>query len=129
MKREKTNQLSAAQFEIMEIVWELGETTINEVLERINAGRRKTVRRTTIQVQMSRLEDKGWLAHRAESRTFFYRPLRDRSKAQTAIVREVTKRVFGGSWTDLVKCLVDQEKLSGRDVRRLKRLLDEYEQK
>lgn len=129
MKRDKTNQLSAAQFEIMEIIWDLGEATINEVLERINAGRRKTVRRTTIQVQMSRLEKKGWLTHRAEGRTFHFSPLRDRSKAQTAIVQDVTRRIFGGSWADLVKCLVDQKKLTGREMGRLKRLLERYEEK
>ena len=67
-------KLTEAEFEIMKIVWARGEVTTNDVLEAVNARKPNKLKRTTIQVQMTRLEEKGWLIHRKESRTFYYRP-------------------------------------------------------
>ena len=81
------------------------------------------MRRTTIQVQMSRLEKKGWLTHRSMGRTFYFRALRDRDEARATIARHVTKRVFGGSCADLIKCLFNHEKISPDEIERLRKLL------
>ncbi len=116
--------LSDAQFEIMSVIWNKGEATINEVLEEVNAARQDSLRRTTIQVQMSRLEKKGWLTHRSAGRTFYFRPLRDREEARAAIAGRVTRRIFGGSCADLVKCLFSHEKISRREIERLRELLE-----
>ena len=125
MEHPNSASLSAAQFDIMSVVWDQGEVTIAMVLKAINEKRRKKLRRTTIQVQMSRLEKKGWLTHRAQGRTFYYRASRDREEVLAMIAGDVTNRIFGGSCADLVKCLFDQKKISVEEIQRLRKVLDQ----
>ena len=125
MQNNHTDRLSDAQLEIMEVVWDRGEASIAEVLASVNGRRKKKLRRTTIQVQMNRLEKKGWLTHRVEGRTYRYEALRPREEALAAIADDVTHRVFGGSCADLVKCLHDHKKINASEIRRLRKLLDE----
>lgn len=125
MNKVNSPPLSNAQFDIMSLVWEEGEITIAQVLHAINARRRKKLRRTTIQVQMARLEKKGWLTHKKIGRTYLYRALREREQALAAIAGDVTSRVFKGSCADLVKCLFDHKKISPEEIKRLRKVLDQ----
>jgi predicted transcriptional regulator len=129
MKKKKTARLSAAQFEIMDLVWNLGEASINQVMNAINQSRKKKLTRSTIQVQMARLEEKGWLSHRKDGRTFLYKALKKRNEAQAFIARDVADRVFNGSSAALVKCLFDMSKISNKELKELRKILDESERK
>lgn len=124
MSRSRSQQLSRAQFDIMSIVWDKGEATIAEVLREINSGRKQKLRRSTIQVQMYRLEEKGWLTHKERDRTFFFRAVRSREEAQADIAVDMTKQVFGGSCADLVKCLFKHRNISSDEISRIRQLLD-----
>ena len=55
----KIQKLSDANLEIMNIVWDRGEVSINDVLEAVNLRRNDKLKRATIQVQMKRLEKYG----------------------------------------------------------------------
>lgn len=123
MKNNQSEQLSAAQYEIMEKIWRQGEATVNQVLEAVNKGRKKKLRRTTIQVQMTRLVKKGWLSHRTEGRTYLYSAVFERDHAQAFIANDVTNRVFGGSCADLIKCLFNNKKVSALEIKRIKKIL------
>jgi predicted transcriptional regulator len=127
MNKNKAANLSPANFEIMKIVWEKGEVTINDVVDAINAKREDELRRTTIQVQMNRLEDYGWLKHRKEGRTFYYTAVKEKQKTRRDIVMDIKERVFSGSHTELVKCLVDGSDLKPKDIKELRQLLDQYD--
>ena len=127
MNKNKAANLSPANFEIMKIVWEKGEVTINDVVDAINAKRTDKLRRTTIQVQMNRLEEYGWLKHRKEGRTFYYTAVKEKQKTRRDIVMDIKERVFSGSHTELVKCLVDGSDLKPGDIKELRQLLDRYD--
>lgn len=120
-------RLTDAEFEIMDIVWDEEETTINHVWETINLQRATPLSRTTIQVQMNRLEDKKWLQHRKQGRTFFYYPTRKRDQTLESIVEEVHGRFFKGSRTDLVQCLFRSQKISKSEIRKLKEIIKNHE--
>lgn len=128
MSKKNIPNLSPANFEIMKIVWQKGEVTINDVVEAINAKRTDKLRRTTIQVQMNRLEEYGWLKHRKEGRTFFYTAVIEKQKTRRDIVKDIKERVFSGSSAELVKCLFDSSDLKPEDIKELRQLLDKYEQ-
>jgi len=73
MAKKHVRKLSPANLEIMKIIWEKGEITVSSVVEAINAKRKDKLRRTTVQVQMGRLEEYGWLKHRAENTSLISR--------------------------------------------------------
>ena len=123
MKTER--KLSDANLEIMKAIWQKdGEVTINDIFEAVNAGRRKKVIRATIQVQMRRLEAYGWLKHRIQEREFIYTALRGEDEAKRGILDGIRDRVFGGSTTELVKCLFENRAISAEELRRIQEILD-----
>ena len=126
MKESSLPRLTDAEFEIMDIVWDEKETTVNHVWETINRQRPTPLSRTTIQVQMNRLEDKKWLKHRKQGRTFYYYPTRQRDQTLESIVGEVHGRFFKGSSTDLVQCLFKSLKISKAEIRKLKEIIDSH---
>ena len=58
----------------MEAVWELGEASVREVMEVLNAGAEKERAYTTYMTIMARLDGKGLLDRRRQGKTDFYRP-------------------------------------------------------
>ena len=122
--RRKFN-LSPANLEIMKVVWEQGEVTVTDVLEIINSRRKHGLRRTTIQVQMNRLEDYGWLAHREDSRTYYYSAVRERQAAHKDMLDDIKNRVCGGSRAELVRCLLEDEAVTPKEAAELRRLIQE----
>jgi BlaI family transcriptional regulator, penicillinase repressor len=119
-------RLTPAEFEIMDAVWEGEEMTVTEVMNQLNAFKEKPFSRSTIQVQMQRLAEKGWLRYREEGNTFLYSATVERSEATAHIVEEVRRRVFGDSCTELVRTLLDHTKISSRDIAELRKLIDQY---
>jgi predicted transcriptional regulator len=116
-------KLSPANLEIMKIIWERGEVTVSDVVEAINASRKDDVRRTTIQVQMGRLEEYGWLKHRQVGRAFYYAAIVPQQKTTKDILDDIKNRVFGGSRAELVKCLLEDEALTSEEIEEIRALL------
>ena len=123
MAKKKRQKLSPANLEIMKVIWEKGEVTVNEVCEAINSGRKDKLRRTTIQVQMNRLEDYGWLKHRKKGRVFVYSAVLEKHKTRKEILNDIIDRVFSGSKAELVKCLIEDEAVTPEEIRELRELL------
>jgi BlaI family transcriptional regulator, penicillinase repressor len=117
--------LSPAQREIMEIVWERGEATALDV--RRVLSRTRKVARNTVRTLLERMEDKGWLKHRAEGRTFLYRAARPRHDTVGQKVREIVETVCGGSPETLVAALLDYRGLRPDELTRIRQLLDNAE--
>ncbi|MCJ7579854.1 MAG: BlaI/MecI/CopY family transcriptional regulator [Candidatus Aminicenantes bacterium] len=123
MTKHRKRKLSPANLEIMKIVWEKGDVTINDVFESVNTKRDDKLRRTTIQVQMNRLEDYGWLKHKKEGRTHIYSSVVEKQKTRRDILDDITQRVFGGSRAELMKCLLEDADVSSEDIKELRELL------
>ncbi|MGC1276041.1 MAG: BlaI/MecI/CopY family transcriptional regulator [Planctomycetaceae bacterium] len=115
--------LSPAQREIMEIVWEQGEVTASEV--RHVLSRTRDVARNTVRTLLERMEDKGWLTHRQEGRTFLYSAARPRHDSVGQKVRELVETVCGGSPETLVAALLDYRGLRTDELKRIRELLDQ----
>jgi len=122
-RKKQRRKLSPANLEIMKVVWEKGDVTINDVVEAVNAKRKKQVRRTTVQVQMNRLEDYGWLKHRAAGRTYIYSAAAEKQKTRREILDDIKNRVFGGSRAELVKCLIEDANIPPEEIKELRALL------
>lgn len=121
--KKQSRKLSPANLEIMKVVWEKGDVTINDVVEAINTRRKNKIRRTTVQVQMKRLEDYGWLKHTEMGRTYVYSAVVEKQKTRRDILEDIKNRVFGGSRAELVKCLMEDADVSPEEINELRALL------
>jgi predicted transcriptional regulator len=119
--------LTPSQREIMEIVWERGEVTVAQVRETLAAKR--DVARNTIQTMIVRLEDRGWLTHREEGRTFVYSAARPRKVSLGAKVSQMVDRMFAGSAEEMVTALIEYRGLSSDEADRIRDMIDEANKK
>ena len=119
--------LSGAQLEIMNVAWQRGECTVADVLASVRVRRR--VSRNTIQTMLSRLEDKGWLAHRDDRGTFVYWPRVPRGQVQRQVLRDMVDTVFDGSAEGIVMALLEERTLSSAEAARIRRLIKEAEER
>ena len=122
-KQSDLPDLSPAQREIMEIIWERGEATTNEV--RRVLSRTRKVARNTVRTLLERMEDKGWLTHTSEGRTFLYKAARPRHDTIRQKVREIVDTLCGGSPEPLVTALVDYHGLGPDELQRIRQIIDQ----
>jgi predicted transcriptional regulator len=123
MARKSIDALGELQNAVMETIWELGEATVGQVRDRL--GREPEPAYTTILSVMQKLEKAGWLTHRAEGRSYVYRPTRSRDEAGTSTLRTFIDRVFRGDPLLLFQHLLDDEKLSAQDLAALRKMIDQ----
>ena len=120
--------LSEAQTEIMNVVWEHGdEVTLTQVHTILAAQR--DLARNTVQTQMTRLVEKGWLLHRAVGKAFYYRATVAREDARSRVLNRLLTAVFEGSTEGLVMTLLDGRKLSKAEADRIRALIEQAEEK
>jgi len=112
--------LSETQIEIMEIVWEQGEVTVADVWKRL--AERRSVTRNTIWTLMARLDERGWLRHRPDGKTFFYRAAHPRAAAQRQLVRTLVQSAFGGAAEGLVMALLENG-VTPAEARRIREMI------
>jgi BlaI family penicillinase repressor len=115
--------LSQSQREIMEIVWERGEVSAVEVRQILSPKR--DLAKNTVRTLLDRMEEKGWLKHREDGRTYVYSAAQPREASIGQKVLEVIEHVCGGSPEELVTALLDYRGLTARELERIRAMLDE----
>ena len=120
-------KLSDASFEIMELIWQRKEASVQDIHAAVNARRDKPVKKETVQVQVSRLERYGWLHRRREGKVYLYSARHDRDATTRAILRDVRDRVFGGSQSELIRCLLNETAVSDEEMHRIRDFLSGME--
>lgn len=111
--------------EVLHHVWDLGETTVKDVQERIL--KKREVAYTTIMTVMKNLADKGYLRYRKEGVTYIYSPAREPESVRFSLIRDLVMKVFKGSPGELVQTLVQSEHLSEKEREEIKRMIDQME--
>jgi BlaI family penicillinase repressor len=115
--------LSDESLDVMREIWARGEASVNTVWAALNASRRKKVRRTTVQVQMTRLERYGWLGRKRSGREFIYTPLWGKDETVGDLLSSLARRLYGGSFVELARILLTGGDFPPAEMRRIRTLL------
>lgn len=126
MSKQELPMLTNPELEIMKAVWSREAASVPEVLDIINKVRQKKLKRSTIQVQMTRLEKKGWVTHTEENRTYYYRANISAEEASSNIAKDFTKRVFNGSCSQLIRALFDNTTVKAEEIQELRKLISSF---
>ena len=127
MAKADSSPLTDAQREIMEVVWERGEATVTEVRDAL--AQQRELARNTVQTMIVRLEEKGWLKHREQGRTFVYSANRPRAASLGAKVTQMIDRLFAGSPEEMVTALIEYRGLTSGEAVRIRKMIDEADTK
>ncbi len=125
--RKSLTPLGESEMEILHHVWELGEATVAEVKERILKERK--VAYTTVMTIMKNLNDKGYLKYRKDGNTYVYSARKRPEEVQSNLVSGMIDKVFKGSTSALVQTLVKGENLSDEELKELRSMIDDMEDK
>ncbi len=95
-RRRSEDPLRAAlgnlEREVMDVVWQAGETTVREV----QAVLPRRVAYTTVMTTLDRLFKKGFVARSRAGRAFVYRALRTRQQTEAAVASGMVSGLFSG---------------------------------
>ncbi len=117
--------LGAAEAEILQIVWQLGEATVQEIHDALPAERQIAL--GTVQTVLRRLREKGYVQAELQGKAYVFSSAMQPDRVISTKVSELINRFFGGKALPLVMHLAKSRKLTERDIKRLRQLLDEEE--
>ena len=123
MGKRKMRAMSPAETEVLRLVWQLGAATVQQVHDTLPAGRKIAYK--TVQTLLRRLEEKGYLTHKAEGRAYVFCPAVKREAVVKRTVLDFLDRLFGGDPRPLMHFLAREGRIDAQDVEELKKLIDE----
>jgi len=100
---------------ILSIVWRLGKVTAEQVREELD----RPLKDSTVRTVLRRLEEKGYLAHSVEDRTFIYRPAETRQRVAGRAAKRIVDWFCDGSVEALLVGMVDSKVLDRAELQRL----------
>ncbi len=101
----------------MEIVWQRGSATADTVREALGSGR--PLKDSTVRTVLKRLEDKGYLRHTVEGRTYIYSGSESRQSIAVRAVKQILDRFCRGSVESLLVGMVDHEVVDTKELERV----------
>ena len=123
----QTPEPTERELQILKVLWDRGEATVREVYEAL----RDTVPivQNTVQAFLRLMEDKGLVSHRTEGRSFVYQPTVPGERTKKNLLSGLLDTVFDGALDQLVASAFEAKKPSSDELKRLRKLLTEAENK
>ncbi len=109
----------------MDVIWTLGGANTSDVLKALPGDEQLAY--TTVITTLRILEEKGYLRHTKDGKSFVYHPVVDRASVRRSALRQLVSRFFQNSPELLVSNLIADEQLSSKELQRLKKMLEESE--
>ena len=118
---KKNYELTEGEWAIIQAVWEnepCAAPTVQEELET-----RKNWTYSTVKTMMDRMVTKGLLKTERIRNLILYRSVITRIQAQKSEIMRTVKRAFDGALTPMMQFLLDNHKLSQKQLNELERLI------
>ena len=103
---------------ILRMVWQQRQVTADQIREQLDSTGR-VLKESTVRTVLRRLEEKGYLAHTVEQRTYLYRAAEDGRSVAGRAVQRIVDRFCGGSVEALLVGMVNADVLSENELQRL----------
>jgi predicted transcriptional regulator len=123
--RPAATTLTPQELAIMKVVWERDSATVRDVYEALREKR--TIAYTTVMTMMRILEEKGYVTKTLVDRAHVYTATQPRQHVVGAMVRDFVERVFDGAAGGLLLHLAKDAKLTARQRRLIRELVEEAE--
>jgi BlaI family transcriptional regulator, penicillinase repressor len=123
MKRTDRPKLGPLEQAVMQFVWGRPTTTADQLRSGLRPA--QDLKESTVRTTLSRLEQKGFLQHDVEGRTYVYRPAVEPQSVATQQVRSIVERLCSGSVENLLVGLVDDQLITPNKLRKLADRIDD----
>jgi len=117
----KEHELTEAEWEIIQVVWEREPCAAPTVQEELAVRKKWTY--STVKTLMDRMVAKGLLTTERIRNLMLYRAAIDRQDAQRGELLRTVKRAFGGAFTPMMQFMVENDALSKKELDELEGLI------
>lgn len=116
-------QPSAAELEILQVLWRRGASTVRDVWEEL---KNRGVGYTTVLKQLQVMSQKGLVERDEASRAHLYRAAVAQEDAQRRLVADFLDRVFVGNAEQMVLRALEVKEASPKELEAIRAYLEEY---
>jgi len=117
LPKHRPRNLGELEQLVMDHIWNHGPATAEQCREALLA--QHAMKDSTVRTVLRRLEEKGFLNHQVEGRTYIYRALQARRSIAARAVSNIVDRFCGGSVEQLLVGMVENEVLDRAELQRL----------
>ncbi len=101
--------------EVMQVIWANGRLTAETVREKLP----RRLKESTVRTVLRRLEEKGYVIHAVEGRTFIYQATHPRGRVAAKAVQRIVDWFCDGSVEEVLVGMVDSAMLDQQQLRML----------
>ena len=116
-----TKQLTKAEEQFMQVLWDLKEASIKEIIEQLPNPKPAY---NTVSTIIRILETKNIVAHKPKGRGYIYYPLIEKTDYTNQSLHKLMDGYFGGSFKSMVSFFVKKNDI---DIHELESILNEIE--
>jgi BlaI family penicillinase repressor len=120
MKAPKAS-LGDLERDVMRLVWKHGPITADALRERLD----RPLKDSTVRTVLRRLEEKQYLTHTVDNRTFIYSAAEARERMAAKAVKRLVDWFCDGSVEDVIVGMVDESVLTEKQLDALAKRIDE----
>ena len=126
-------EISNAEFEVLEALWQQHPASANDIIERLNqcfeqgSDQKKTWHDKTVKTLLNRLINKQAISFEKQQRHYIYSPLIEREAYTLRESKNLIERMFSGKVAPLVAGFAKQNDLNKEDIDALKSLISDWE--
>ena len=131
MPRKPTHRPTDAELAILRVLWRRGPSTVRQVQEELPPTPGSRPRRagyTTVLKLLQIMTDKRLVERDESQRAHVYRAHDSKQATQRHLVGDLLDRAFGGSAAQLVLQALSARPASSREMREIRRVLDDMAQ-
>lgn len=115
-------KLGRVQLKILKLLWERKRATAREITDAMNHS--ESIAHSTVQTLLRQLEAKGAIGHEKSDRTFVFFPVAEEDSVKQRATKDLVQEIFGGKVGGLVSYLLENENISGEELREIRKLID-----
>ena len=112
---ETLPDLGDLEREVMQLVWANGPVTAETVRERLD----RRLKESTVRTVLRRLEEKGYVSHTVDGRTYVYHATQPRGRVAAKAVQRIVDWFCNGSVEEVLVGRVDSAMIDRRQLRML----------
>ena len=112
---ENLPDLGDLERDVMQLVWAAGPVTAETVRERLA----RRLKESTVRTVLRRLEEKGYVSHTVDGRTYVYQATEARGRVAAKAVQRIVDWFCNGSVEEVLVGMVDSAMLDQRQLQKL----------
>ncbi|MBP2078263.1 penicillinase repressor BlaI [Oceanobacillus polygoni] len=119
--------ISEAEWEVMNVLWERAPQTANEVISSLQE--KTDWKPKTVRTLLDRLAQKEVVGINKNQKIYTFYPIYSQEECQRAETQSFIKRIYGGTVKSMLVQFMEEESLTEEDIKELRTVLNKNQKK